>query len=75
MDFDIEIISEETYKKQYNKSPKKITRSSSKYVRLTEEEKAQRRADLAYHKNWLNSISLPKGKSQRLADLNNRYYG
>ena len=75
MDFEIEIISAEEYTAKYNKSPKRITKKGQPYVRLTEEQKARRREDRMYHNNWKNSISMPKGKSQRLADLNNRYYG
>lgn len=74
MNFEIEIISTEEYIREYNRTPKNITKRSSTYVRLTEAQKAQKRADRAYHRNWKNSIRMPKGKSQRVADLNNRYY-
>lgn len=74
MNFEIEIISTEEYIREYNKAPKNITKRASTYVRLTEQQKAQKRADRAYHRNWKNSIRMPKGKSQRVADLNNRYY-
>ena len=74
MNFEIEIISTEEYIRTYNRTPKNITKRASTYVRLTEAQKAQKRADRAYHRNWKNSIRMPKGKSQRVADLNNRYY-
>mgnify|MGYP001115351219 CR=1 FL=1 len=74
MNFEIEIISTEEYTRTYNRTPKNITKRASTYVRLTEAQKAQKRADRAYHRNWKDSIRMPKGKSQRVADLNNRYY-
>jgi|TARA_B110000908_G_C10178636_1_gene414509 hypothetical protein len=74
MDFEIPIISTDTYILKYNKNPKRIVKNNNTYVRLTEEEKAQKRSDRAYHRNWKDSIRMPKGKSQRLADLNNKYY-
>jgi len=73
MNFEIEIISTEEYTREYNRTPQNITKRTSTYVRLTEEQKAQRRADRAYHRNWKSSIRMPKAKSQRIADLNNRY--
>ena len=74
MDFEIPIISTDTYILKYNKYPNRIVKNNNTYVRLTEEEKAQKRSDRAYHRNWKDSIRMPKGKSQRLADLNNKYY-
>ena len=74
MDFQINIISEETFKRKYNKSTIKRTQRASNYVPLTEEQKAQKRADRAYYNNWYNSIRMPRAKSQRVADLNNRYF-
>ena len=74
MNFEIEIISTEEYTRTYNRTPKNIAKRASTYVRLTEAQKAQKRADRAYHRNWKDSIRMPKGKSQRVADLNNRYY-
>jgi hypothetical protein len=74
MDIEIEIISTQEYISKYKKSPNKITTKSSTYVRLTEEQKAQRREDRAYHRNWKGSIKLSRAKSQRIADLNNRYF-
>ena len=74
MNFEIEIISQEEFKRQYRKPASKITRRSSTYKPLTAKEREQRDADRAYHRNWKNSIRMPKGKSQRIADLNNRYY-
>lgn len=73
MNFEIEIISTEEYTRKYNRTPKNITKRTSTYVRLTEKEKEQRRADRAYHNNWKQSIRMPRAKSQRVADLNNRY--
>jgi len=73
MNFEIEIISTEEYTREYNRTPQNITKRTSTYVRLTEEQKAQRRADRAYHRNWKSSIKMPRAKSQRIADLNNRY--
>ena len=73
MNFDIEIISTEDYISKYKKTPDRITKRASTYVRLTEEQKAQKRADRAYHRNWKDSIRMPRAKSQRVADLNNRY--
>ena len=73
MNFEIEIISTEEYTREYNRTPQNITKRASTYVRLTEEQKAQRRADRAYHNNWKQSMRMPKAKSQRIADLNNRY--
>jgi len=74
MNFEIKIISTEDYVQKYNRLPSKSKVSRNKYVKLTEKEKEQRRADRAYHRNWKDSISMPKAKSQRLADLNNIYY-
>ena len=73
MNFEIEIISTENYISQYKKHPSKITKKASTYVRLTEQQKAQKRADRLYHRNWKSSIRMPRAKSQRIADLNNRY--
>lgn len=73
MNFEIEIISTEDYISKYNRTPKSITKKPSTYVRLTNEQKEQRRADRLYHNNWKQSIRMPKAKSQRIADLNNRY--
>lgn len=73
MNFEIEIISTEEYTRKYNRTPKNITKRTSTYIRLTNEQKEQRRADRAYHNNWKQSIRMPRAKSQRIADLNNRY--
>mgnify|MGYP001036335473 CR=1 FL=1 len=73
MNFEIEIISTEDYISKYKKTPNIITKRASTYVRLTNEQKEQRRADRAYHNNWKQSIRMPTAKSQRIADLNNRY--
>ena len=73
MNFEIDIISTEEYTRTYNRTPQNITKRASTYVRLTEAEKAQKRADRAYHRNWKDSIRMPRAKSQRVADLNNRY--
>ena len=74
MDFQINIISEETFKAKYKKTTIKRTKTASSYKPLTEEQKAQQRADRAYYNNWYNSIRMPRAKSQRVADLNNRYF-
>lgn len=50
------------------------SKSKSSYKPMTEAQKAQARADRAYHKNWEQSIRMMRAKSQRTADLNNRYY-
>ena len=73
MNFEIEIISTEEYTRTYNRTPKNITKRASTYVRLTEAQKAQKRADRLYHRNLKDSIRMPRAKSQRIADLNNRY--
>jgi len=73
MDFEIEIISTEEYTRQYNKTPNSITKRTSTYVRLTNEQREQRASDRTYHRNWKCSTTMPRAKSQRVADLNNRY--
>tara|TARA_B110000908_G_C10172092_1_gene411372 strand:- start:166 stop:480 length:315 start_codon:yes stop_codon:yes gene_type:complete len=73
MDFEIEIISTEEYTRQYNKIPSKITKRTQPYVRLTHAQREQRIQDISYHRNWKESTSMPRAKSQRVADLNNRY--
>jgi len=74
MNFEIKIISTQDYVQKYKRLPNESKVSKSKYVKLTEKQKEQKRADRAYHRNWKDSISMPKAKSQRLADLNNIYY-
>ena len=56
MNFEIEIISTEEYTRTYNRTPKNITKRASTYVRLTEQQKAQKREDRLYHRNWKSSI-------------------
>jgi len=73
MNFEIKIISTEEYVRKHKRVPSNSTTNRSSYVKLTEAQKAQRREDRAYHRNWKDSISMPKAKSQRIADLNNRY--
>lgn len=50
------------------------SKSAKSYKPMTEKQKAQARADREYHRNWEQSIRMMRAKSQRLADLNNRYY-
>ena len=50
------------------------SKSKSAYKPMTEAQKQQARDDRAYHRNWEQSIRMMRAKSQRLADLNNRYY-
>jgi len=74
MNFEINVISRSDYEKKYNKKVTKIKKASKPYVKLTPEQKEQRRMDREYYNNWIGSIRKMKAKSQRLADLNNRYY-
>lgn len=82
MDFYFEPISHEEGealrqkrgKRSANKGKSKRKKNTVTYRKMTEQEKAQARADREYYNNWYNSIRKMKAKSQRLADINQRIY-
>lgn len=69
-----EALRQKSAKKRGKKSKSKRKKNTVSYRKLTEQEKAQARADREYYRNWYNSIRKMKAKSQRLADINQKIY-
>lgn len=69
-----EALRQKHAKKRGKKSKSKRKKNTASYRKLTEQEKAQARADREYYRNWYNSIRKMKAKSQRLADINQKIY-
>lgn len=71
---ELRLLEQKKGKKIATKKKSKRTKSTPSYRKMTEKEKEQARMDRAYYNNWYNSIRMMRAKSQRLADLTNKYY-
>ena len=70
----VQSIESNTTKGVYKKRKSKVTKKVVRYKPMTAAQIEQRDADLRYLKNWRESNRMPRAKSQRIADLNNRYF-